>query len=263
MFVEIQKEYLNPQKMLLPFILCNLGKNPEQGEINRPTGFPYHHLLWVEKGCGLFTTAEETFVLSEGHGLFCRRDTVHSYRKVEGAFKTAWITFLCMDEILAFYQVPDWISFQTTALLKEAYKELETLCAGNSNVLSRSAQGYTWITRWLTQTYEPFASVESIVLQFLENHFSEPLTLDRVAQSVHMDKYALCHYYKKECGISVMEQLKQIRIAKAKQLLRYDQQHRIEKIGRMCGYDSPSYFGKLFREQTGLSPKEYHARHRR
>lgn len=263
MFVEIQREYLNPDKMLLPFILCDFGRNPEQGEVHRQKGFPYHHLLWVTKGRGIFNLSGETFLLEEGAGLFCKRDIPHSYKNISGDFKTAWITFLCPEEIFEYYSVSDWASFDETTVLEEAYEELDSLCAGSSNVLSRSAAGYMWITRWLANTYEPSASIEQRVLQFLENHFSEPLTLEYIAKNVHLDKYALCHYYKKQCGISVMEQLKKIRIAKAKQLLRYNHQHRIEKIGIMCGYESPSYFGKVFRSETGITPKEYQEIHRK
>ena len=263
MFIEIQHEYLSPDNMRLPFVLCDFGKNSEQEEVIRPNGFPHQHLLWVEKGSGQFTVCGEGFVLSEGQGFFCRRGIPHSYRPLESGFGTAWITFLCTEEILSYYSVPDRLCFDSASdLLREAYEELEALCSGNSNALSRSATGYVWICRWLTQIHEPFATVEATVIQFLESHYSEPLTLEEVAESVHMDKYSLCRYFKKSCGISVMEQLKKIRIAKAKRLLRYNQQSRIERIGSMCGYDNPSYFGKLFREQTGQSPKEYQTKHK-
>lgn len=34
----------------------------------------------------------------------------------------------------------------------------------------------------------------------------------------------------------------------------------IQEIGQACGYDSPSYFGKVFRKVCGVSPKEYRTR---
>ena len=50
-----------------------------------------------------------------------------------------------------------------------------------------------------------------------------------------------------------------IRIAKAKQLLN-QVPLRAQEVGRMCGFDSTSYFCK-FREETGRTPLEYRKRH--
>ncbi|MNE96790.1 HTH-type transcriptional regulator ChbR [compost metagenome] len=33
--------------------------------------------------------------------------------------------------------------------------------------------------------------------------------------------------------------------------------HSIQEIGRECGFDSPSYFGKVFREYMSMTPKDY------
>lgn len=259
MFVEIQKKYLNPADMRLPFVLCTYGKNPVQGETCRPEGFDYHHVLWLERGSGIFTVDGSVFPLSEGEGVFCKRGVPHSYCREGEAFQTLWITFLCMDGILDYYQTADWFRFRVTPQLQRFALELDSLCC-NSTILSRSAAGYAWLVEWLAQLNEPTAPTASRIHQYLENHFAEPLTLDDISTHARMDKYALCHAYKKEYGIPVMEHLKRIRIAKAKQLLRYTQ-YPVQEIANMCGYESPSYFGKRFREETGQPPTEYRIAH--
>lgn len=256
MYFEIQEEYLNPLALRLPFVLCNFGGNLLQGETSRPEGFVYHHVLWVEKGSGIFTAEETPFILSEGEGLFCRREVPHSYRSHGDVFQTMWITFLCMEGALEYYHIPNWFRFQVTPHLRRFVREQEALCAGNSTIISRSAAGYTWLCEWLSQLTGPLATPASAARQYLENHFAEPLTLDEIAVHAGMDKFALCRAYKREYGMAVMEQLKKIRIAKAMQLLRYTQ-YPVGDIGGMCGYENPSYFGKLFREETGQSPREY------
>ena len=54
----------------------------------------------------------------------------------------------------------------------------------------------------------------------------------------------------------VMNALNQIRVQKAKRFLRYTASQ-ISQIGRMCGFESASYFAKEFRKRTGVSPSEY------
>ena len=94
------------------------------------------------------------------------------------------------------------------------------------------------------------------VLRLLEQRYSEPLTLYDIADEFGVDRFSLCRTYKAERGVTVMEDLNRIRIAKAKRFLKYGTDP-IEKVGQLCGYESASYFGKRFRESVGQTPAEY------
>ena len=82
------------------------------------------------------------------------------------------------------------------------------------------------------------------------------LTVEEIAQQVHMSKYGLCHYYAQNVGTTVLRELQEIRVAKAKQLLRFTDRP-VAEIGNLCGYDSASYFGKRFKEIAGCTPGDY------
>ncbi len=94
------------------------------------------------------------------------------------------------------------------------------------------------------------------VNRFLEQEYARALSLEEIAQSVGMSRFALCHAYAAEAGTTVMNALNQIRVQKAKRFLRYTASQ-ISQIGRMCGFESASYFAKEFRKRTGVSPSEY------
>ena len=106
--------------------------------------------------------------------------------------------------------------------------------------------------------FAPEVSAAARAMQFMEAHFAQPLTLEDVAAHVGMNRYSLCRYFARAQGDTVMGQLRRIRVAKARQFLRFTALP-IEEIGRICGFESPSYFGKIFRAQTGLSPRDYRA----
>ena len=255
MFVEINQKYLTPEPPL-PFVVCTVGQTTHQGAIVRPEGCPYHHVIWVLEGEGLFSYKGTAFTLSAGEGVFCRRGVPHRYHSGDGPFDTAWFTFLGAEAVLDYYHIGNAFRFTASPPMQAACEELRIFCEGNSTMISRSAAGYSWLTAWLEDWFAPSVPAAVRVRRYLEAHFSEPLTLEQIAAQVRMGKYALCRYYKENQGISVMEQLKRIRLAKARQLLRCSTCN-IEEIGWMCGYESPSYFGKLFREATGQSPREY------
>lgn len=255
MFVEIRKKYMQ-QPLLLPFVVCTVGESPFQSAITRPNGFHHHHVLMVAEGEGIFSQGGKSVSLSAGEGYFCRADVPHAYRAAGKQFKTLWVTFLGAESVLDYYGIGEAFQFEASPALLSATRALYAFCAGSSTVLTRSAAGYTWLTDWLHGCFAPSAPITVQVRRFLETHFSEPLTLAEIAEAVHMNRYALCHYYKETCGITVMEQLRSIRIEKAKQLLRFSAAS-VDEVGRSCGFESASYFGKLFRLETGRSPREF------
>jgi len=263
MFAEIDKRYLDTeQPCSLAMVVCSIGYSENQGPIHRPEGFYYHHALWVEEGEGVFRVGDESRVLGPGEGLFCRAGVPHAYERADAVFSSRWITFRGGEGALEYYHAPEFFYFAADRDMKTAIRELEQICQGSSTVLSRSAAGYNWLTEWLAQTFQSRSTPDLAVRQYLETHFAEPVTLDQIAAHVGMDRYSLCRYYRDTQNATVMEQLRGIRVAKAKQYLRYAAES-IETIGRMCGYDSPSYFGKIFREETGRSPREYRDAHTR
>ena len=255
MFVEIRKKYMEDPP-IFPMVVCTLGSTLFQSAIERPEGFQYHQLLLVEEGEGIFTVGEECFPVTAGQGIFTRKNVPHSYRATGERFRTRWVSFLGGDGVLDYYKIERYFLFRAEPLFLSATDALEQVCLGNSTVLTRSAAGYTWLVDWLHGCFSPSAPLAVQVRRYLEAHFAEPVTLDRVAEAVHMSRYALCHYYKDSDGCTVMEQLRQIRIAKAQLLLQMTNTS-VEEIGRSCGFESPSYFGKIFRQQVGCSPREY------
>ena len=163
------------------------------------------------------------------------------------------------DETLDYLGVSDWMRFTGPSNLDCEFEELCRFASGSSTVLSRSAAGYQFVTDLFEAILAPKDSVATRVLRFLEHRYGDPLTLDEIAAEVGMDRFAFCRYYTQVRGVSVMEDLFRIRIAKSKRLLKYSTDT-VELVGKMCGSDSPSYFGKRFREAVGCTPAEYRRR---
>lgn len=65
-----------------------------------------------------------------------------------------------------------------------------------------------------------------------------------------------CYLFKKETGQNLWAYLTDNRLAKAKELLRTTQD-KTYAIAYQVGYDNPSYFSKLFKKGTGMTPNEY------
>ena len=113
----------------------------------------------------------------------------------------------------------------------------------------------------LSSTGEDLSSDTVAVRRYIENHYREPLTLDLLAQSVHMNKFHLAHTFSKEFGLSPFNYIQQLRIRESKELL-CTTDYPLTQIASMCGFSSPSYFSQRFRASAGISPAEYRKRNK-
>ena len=173
-----------------------------------------------------------------------------------------WLTFNGADGLLDFCGTGDYFTFHIPTWLNEANEDLMRELTRTTSIVARSGKGYTLVTELLDVIFSERASSMQHVRQYLESHYAEVLSLDDIAAVADLDRYALCHRYQNEFQCSVIADLCRIRVAKAKQFLRYSGEP-VEEVGRLCGFQSPSYFAKRFREETGRSPREYRREHNR
>lgn len=81
-------------------------------------------------------------------------------------------------------------------------------------------------------------------------------TLDSVAKKVYMTPTYLSMLFKVNTGKTFIEQLTDIRINKAKEMLRSTYMKNYE-VAEQVGYRDSRYFSQIFKKKVGLSPSEY------
>jgi two-component system response regulator YesN len=94
------------------------------------------------------------------------------------------------------------------------------------------------------------------LIAYLENHYSEEITLDTAAERLFMHPMYVSKWFKKETGKNFVDYLTEIRIAKAKLFLS-DFSLKIYAVSDLVGYSDPKYFSKIFKQAVGVTPKEY------
>lgn len=253
MFAEINTEAIK----ILPFSIHTLGESKKQSAISRPEGFRHHHLIWVTKGSGIFEACGNTFTLEAGEGLFMRKDIPHSYSGED--LSTMWFTFELDGRMLDYMGVGDYLIFNVPDNLSAEATQLMVFANGNSNPVTRSAAGYSFITDFFTKVLSDNISISDRVIDILERRYSDILSLDEIADELGTDKYSLCRIFKSEKNSTIMEELYKIRISKAKRFLKMSDDN-VSDIGIMCGFENPCYFIKRFREAVGCTPAQYRKR---
>ncbi len=98
------------------------------------------------------------------------------------------------------------------------------------------------------------------VLHILHTRYAESLTIDRLAEEVHISKYYLCRLFREHTGMSIVQYLNEQRMTTARQLLSCTKQP-ITAIAEASGFGSPSHFCAVFREHEGITPRDYRSIH--
>lgn len=93
-------------------------------------------------------------------------------------------------------------------------------------------------------------------LKYMEDNFKEKLKLQDVAEQVYVSQWHLSKLLNRYKGQSFSELLNNIRIEKAKELLK-DPSLRIGDIADMVGFLDMAHFSRVFKKQTGISANEY------
>jgi xylan 1,4-beta-xylosidase len=99
------------------------------------------------------------------------------------------------------------------------------------------------------------------ILDYIDSHYSEKLSMQGIAVSRSMSHYYLSHLFKAQVGVSFGEYVNSIRIAKALDLLAYSDQKIIDII-YTCGFSGPEFFYKTFKGKQHCTPLEYRQRYR-
>ena len=94
------------------------------------------------------------------------------------------------------------------------------------------------------------------ILDYIEENYAEPITLNTLADRVHISKEYLCRIFSSMSESSPIEYLNRYRIQKSAYML-MSTSKRVSEISLSCGFNSSSYFNKLFLRYMGCTPTEY------
>lgn len=100
-----------------------------------------------------------------------------------------------------------------------------------------------------------------LAIEFMKLHLAEPVSVDEIADFVHMSKYHFSRIFRQAIGYSPYEYLLILKINLAKHLISTTEQT-VAEIAYHIGYRSETGFANLFTEKVGIPPGRYREMHR-
>lgn len=91
---------------------------------------------------------------------------------------------------------------------------------------------------------------------YMQHNYQKNLTQDFIASLFYLNRSYLSTLFRQKTGTKFIDCLNDIRIEKAKELLR-DSSRKMYQISKAVGYDNPKYFFRIFKKKTGMTPEQY------
>lgn len=93
-------------------------------------------------------------------------------------------------------------------------------------------------------------------IDYIHAHINERITTERLAKQCGLHISYLSRLFKKETGVGISEYIRNRKIEAAQNMLKYSE-YTFSEIANFFAFSSQSHFVKVFRENVGVTPREY------
>lgn len=94
------------------------------------------------------------------------------------------------------------------------------------------------------------------IMSYLDSHYTEKVSLDKIAQNMYLSTFYISKIFKTETGDTPINYLISLRMEKAKELLESAEVSSVQDAAARVGYEDVSYFSKLFKKYHGFPPSK-------
>jgi two-component system, response regulator YesN len=95
------------------------------------------------------------------------------------------------------------------------------------------------------------------VKEYIAQNYHLDLKLENVASVIFMSQWHFSKIFKKVTGSNFINYLTEVRIAKAKELIKQNPTLKNYEIANKVGFISERYFSELYKKSTGMTPSEF------
>ena len=225
-------------------------------------------IIYAIDGQSVAYADKNSYLLNPGDVFIAFPNQIHYYNTIKTG---EYIVIIFSPEILCGFSseisksIPDknFIAADEEPELREIFEKIRLLYNKNTGYNELMLNGYINIAMSImlphftlkTANFEK-NSVFYGVMDYCTHNFTEPITLDSVAEVLHLSKYYISHLINRKLGQNFNEYINSLRINEACALLR-ETDKKISDISEEVGFGTIRSFNRSFKQITALSPAEY------
>jgi len=242
----------------------------------RPSGCDEHILILCTHGEGWFEMAGRRQMLAAHQAVVIPRRTPHRYGASEqNPWSIAWVHFSgdeadyycsCLPVNGGVIPLSSKCEREVVGQFRAAYSAIaRDYTVATLIVLAQILRYLLSILFFRNGSYSPHFRIANerdlrSTVTYMTEQGSTALTLAELARHAGLSERTFTRHFHQQIGMAPMHYVIQQRIRKACQWLA-GTSLTVSEIALQSGYDDPYYFSRLFRKETGQSPKQYRAQH--
>ena len=273
-------------EMNYPFVTHNSDESDGKLQMLRltPKGFTHQHkffeLVYVLRGTAKRKLSDALVTVSAGDYYVANPRSAHGYEDLQGLevvnclFLPEYIdraltdcpsiSALLSNRILRFgvpvdISIADRVFHDTDGSVRRIIRNMEREYAdcrtGHMEMLRCYLTQVLVHAARACETRVPHETVTK-VMEYLKNHYAEPLSLDTLSQLVGYTPQYLSSLFSNEVGMSIQVFLQRMRVEEACKLLAGTGMS-VAEVAASVGYQDARHFSKVFVRHQTVSPKEY------
>ena len=243
----------------------------EQPHTSARTHLPSYLFFCVKSGFGELDYQGKKHKLTAGDCVFIDCQQPYSHSTDTDLWALSWIHFfgVTMQDIYRKYQERGGRPVfhpENVVAFTELHKSLFTLASSDDYIrdMRINSSLNELLVLLMKESWHP-AERSDVALKkqnlapirdYLDAHYTEKISLDALAEQFFISKFYLTRVFKEQYGVSINTYVLNLRITKAKQMLRFTDK-KLEDIGYQCGLGAPHYFSRIFKQVEGIAPSEF------
>lgn len=261
-----------------PFARENLFYLQEAGSLNakakhisQRSYLDSYLFILVQSGSGTVTVRNQEYTLSQGDCAFIDCSKPYSHSTEEDPWSLRWV-HLNGPTMPAVYQKylersgSVIFSAQDTAVYEDLLHSLQGSALSDSYV--RDMEVHQLLSALLTQIMKdcwnpeqtrkdiPSSDNTEQLRAYLSEHFTEKISLDVLSSRFFLSRFYLTKRFKEQYGVTISDYILDLRIRRAKELLRFSSLS-LDEISAECGFYDLPYFSRKFKKAEGITPSAY------
>ena len=246
---------------------------------------PEIELTWIMSGALEYHVHNPSYILTVGEGVFGNSNTLHSgymkdgqectylsitfhprflYGYENSILQTKYIDFITSNDNWPSLKLQKHVGWHQEILgqIKTLYhlsaeKTADYELTVHIILMQIFGKLYHYFSSLPEKEQRPQKHLQRLkdIISFIQDNYSQDITLDEIATHINICKSECCRFFKKHMNMTIFEYLLFLRVQNSLAFLKEGES--ITKTAGLVGFSSPAYYGQIFKRYMKCTPKEY------